>query len=123
MGLPAQTLLLWLAQMLITRPTKLICPVIQGGGLIMHADLNVARNIGQRRAPFIGSVFRSKASVPAKLVRQFSERRVLGTRSGGRGFTADLRLANSHFDGEALNAARISKTQPLPDLVAADSSR
>ena len=123
MGLRAQAVPLWLAQMLITQPTKLICPVIQGGGLIMHADLNVARNIGQRRAPSIGSVFRSKASVLAELVRQFSERRVLGTRSGGRGSTADPRLANAHSDGETPNAARISKTQLLPDLVAVESSR
>ena len=48
-------------------------------GSTMNADVNAARNIRQRRALPIGSVFQSKASVLAELVRQFRERRVFST--------------------------------------------
>ena len=88
-------------------------------GQRMHADVNAARNIGWRRALPIGSVFQSKASVLADLVRQFGERRVLSTRSGGRGSTADPRSTNPYFGGERTKSARMSKSRLLPDLVAA----
>jgi putative transposase len=83
----------------------------------MHADVNAARNIGQRRALSIGSVFQSKASVLAELVRQFSERRVRSTRSGGRGSTADPRLHNPYFGAEMRSAARMSGQTRVANLV------
>lgn len=89
----------------------------------MHADVNATRNIGLRRALPIGSVLQSKASVLADLVRQFSERRVRSTRSGGRGSTADPRSTNPYFGGERTKSARMSKAVPLPDLVAAELTR
>lgn len=88
-------------------------------GSTMHADVNAARNIGQRRALFIGSVFQSKAAVLAELVRQFGERRVRSTRSGGKGSTADPRSTNPYFGGTNPITARMSrKVKPLPDSVA-----
>ena len=84
----------------------------------MHADVNAARNIGRRRASPIGSVFQSKAAILAESVRRFGERRVLGTRSGGRGSTADPRSTNPYFGGEKPTATRMSKARPLPDLAA-----
>ena len=51
------------------------------------------------------SVFQSQASILAELVRQFRKRRVPGTRSGGKVFTADSRLHNPYFGGETRNAA------------------
>ena len=84
-------------------------------GQQMNADVNAARNIGQRRALSIGSVFQPKASVLAELVRQFRERRVLSSRSGGRGSTADPRLHNAYFDGVTCNAARMSGQTKAPD--------
>ena len=88
----------------------------------MHADVNAARNIGQRRALSIGSVFRSKASVLDELVRQFNERRVRSTRSGGRGSTADPRLHNQYFGMETRSVARISGQTRAPDVVLATST-
>ncbi|MGF1606247.1 MAG: RNA-guided endonuclease InsQ/TnpB family protein, partial [Rhodothalassiaceae bacterium] len=44
-------------------------------GNVMHADLNAARNIGERRALSIDSAFQGKAAVLADLVRRFGERR------------------------------------------------
>ena len=38
-------------------------------GREMHADLNAASNVGERRARLIGSVFQSKAAILAELVR------------------------------------------------------
>ena len=92
-------------------------------GQRMHADVNAARNIGRRRASPIGSVFQSKAAILAESVPRFNERRVLGARSGGRGSTADPRLANPYFSGEKPTAARMSKARPLPDLVAVELTR
>lgn len=86
-------------------------------GSKMHADLNAARNIGERRALSIGSVFQGKAAVLAELVRRFGERRVFSTRSGGRGSTADPRSSNPYFKGE--RGSDVVDTQPLQDLVAA----
>ena len=89
----------------------------------MHADVNAARNIGQRRALPIGSVFQSKASVLAELVRQcgerrvFSERRVRRTRSGGRGSAADPRSTNPYFGGTNPITARMSGQTKVPNLV------
>lgn len=87
-----------------------------------QADVNAARNIGQRRALSIGSVFQSKVSILTELVRQFRERRVLSTRSGGRGSTADPRLSNPYLDGETRNAARMSGQTRAPDLVLTTST-
>ena len=92
-------------------------------GSTMHADVNAARNIRQRRALSIGSVFQSKASVLAELVRQFSERRARSARSSGRGSTADPRSTNPYFGGERAKSARMSKAKPLQDLVAATLTR
>ena len=86
-------------------------------GSTMHADVNAARNIGQRRALSIGSVFQSKASVLAELVRQFRERRVRSTRSGGRGSTADPRSRNPYFGGTNPITARMSGQTKVPNLV------
>ncbi|WP_298221917.1 hypothetical protein, partial [Acidocella sp.] len=80
--------------------------------------VNAARNIGRRRASPIGSVFPSKAAILAESVRRFGERRVLGTRSGGRASTADPRSTNPYFGGTNPITARMSKARPLPDLVA-----
>lgn len=92
-------------------------------GNTMHADVNAARNIRSRPASPIGSVFATKASVLADLVRQFSERRVFQTRSGGRGATADPRSTNPYFGAERTKSARMSKARLLPDLVAAEPTR
>jgi len=89
----------------------------------MHADVNAARNIGRRRASPIGSVFQSKAAILAESVRRFNGRRVLSTRSGGWGSTADPRLTNPYFGGEKPTAARMSKARPLPNLVPAELTR
>ena len=89
----------------------------------MHADVNAAWNIGQHTALSIGSVFQSNASILAEPVRQFRKRRVPGTRSGGRGSTADPRLHNPYFGGETTKTTQVSKTQRLPDLVAVELSR
>ncbi len=91
-------------------------------GTQMHADVNAARNIGQRRALSIGSVFQSKASILAELVRQFRERRGLSTRSGGRGSTADPRLHNPYFGAEKGNAAPMSGQTKVPHLVLATAT-
>ncbi len=89
-------------------------------GSRMHADVNASRNIGERRALSIGSVFQSKAAILAELVSRFSKRRVFSTRSGGSGSTADPRLTNPYFGGEKPALARMSrKAKPLPGLVAA----
>lgn len=88
-------------------------------GKTMHADLNAARNIGARRAPAIGSVFQGKAAVLTELVRQFGERRVFSTRSGGRGSTTDPRLSNPYFRGKVGRGSDVARTQPSQDLVAA----
>ena len=69
-------------------------------GLHLHADVNAARNTGPHRAPSIGSVFQSKASILAERVRRFTERRVLSPRSGERGSTTDRRWHNSYFGAE-----------------------
>jgi len=65
-----------------------------------HADLNAAKNIGQRRTMPIGSLFQRKAAVLAGLVSGFSERRIRAygpCRTGSRGAPADPRLINSYF--------------------------
>ena len=71
-------------------------------GREMHADLNAASNVGERRARLIGSVFQSKAAVLAELVRGFGERRMRAygpCRTGSRGAPADPRLSNPYFGG------------------------
>ena len=81
-------------------------------GHIKHADLNAAPNIGQRRALAIGSVFQSKASVLAEVVRAFGERRVRSMRpgrTGSRGAPADPRQTNPYFGGVPLSVVRSSK--------------
>ena len=84
----------------------------------MHADVNAARNIGQRRALSIGSVFQSKVAILAELVRQFSERRGFSARPGGRGSTADPRRTNSYFGGTRTTAARMAgQTTRASDFV------
>lgn len=77
-----------------------------------HADLNAAPNIGERRALPIGSVFQSKASVLAEVVRAFGERRVRSMRpgrTGSRGAPADPRQTNPYFGGVPLSVVRSSK--------------
>ena len=91
-------------------------------GQRMHADVNATRNIGSRRAASIGSVFAAKASVLADLVRQFGERRVFSTRSGGRGSTADPRSTNPYFGGGRTKSARMSCQTAAPDVVLATSN-
>ena len=83
----------------------------------MNADVNAARNIRQRRASPIGSVFQSKAAILAESVRRFGERRVLGTRSGGRGSTADPRSTNPYFGGTNPITARMAGQTKAPNLV------
>lgn len=85
----------------------------------MHADLNAAWNIGERRALPIGSVFQGKTAILAELVRRFGERRVYSTRSGGRGSTADPRSSNSCFKSKVERGSDVAKTQPSQDFVAA----
>ncbi|WP_073211981.1 RNA-guided endonuclease InsQ/TnpB family protein [Acidocella aminolytica] len=91
-------------------------------GSTLHADVNAARNIGQRRALSIGSVFQSKASVLTELVRQLGERRVHSTRSGGKGSTADPRLSNPYFGGGKPISVRMSGQTTAPDMVLAMST-
>jgi putative transposase len=77
-----------------------------------HADLNAASNIGERRALPIGSVFQSKASVLAEVVRAFGERRVRSMRpgrTGSRGAPADPRQTNPYFCGGPLAVVRSSE--------------
>lgn len=98
-------------------------------GHTKHADLNAAPNIGQRRALAIGSVFQSKASVLAEVVRAFGERRVRSLRpgrTGSRGAPADPRTTNPYFGGVSLAVVRSSerreasvKSATTPALVAA----
>ena len=57
----------------------------------MHADLNAARNTGERHALSIGCVFQAKAAILTEPVHRFSERRAHSARSDGRGFTTDPR--------------------------------
>ena len=83
----------------------------------MHADVNAARNIRKRRALSIGYVFQLKASVLAELARQFSERMVRSTRSGGRGSTADPRSTNPYFGGTNPITARMVGQTKAPNLV------
>ena len=84
-----------------------------------HADLNAARNIGQRRALAIGSVFQGKAAVLTDLVRQFGERRIHAIRSGERGATVDPRQSNPYFKDKDRRGSNVANTQPSQDLVAA----
>lgn len=88
-------------------------------GHVMHADLNAARNIGERRALPIGSVFQGKAAILAELVRRFGERRVIMTRSGGRGSTTDPRSSNPCFKGKVERGSDVAESEPSQDLVAA----
>ena len=88
-------------------------------GHVMHADLNAARNIGERRALPIGSVFQGKAAILAELVRRFGERRVFMTRSGGRGSTNDPRSSNPCFKGKVERGSDVAESEPSQDLVAA----
>lgn len=88
----------------------------------MHADVAAARNIGQRRALPIGSVFQSKASILAELERRFSERRVLSTLSCGKSSAADPRLHIPYFGMEKSNAARTSGQSKAPNRVLATST-
>jgi len=74
-----------------------------------HADLNAARNIGQRRALPIGSLFQRKAAVLANLVRDFGERRIRThgpCRSGSCSTPADPRLTNPYFNEVLPGAVR-----------------
>lgn len=88
----------------------------------MHAEGNAARNIGERRADSIGSVYRPKAAILDELVRRFVERQTgafRSVRSGGRGSTADPRLSNPYFKG-LVHVARISRgTMALLHVVVA----
>ena len=76
-------------------------------GHSMHADVNAARNIGERRALPMGSVFQTKVAVLAELVRRFGgwdrERP-----TGGNGSTADPRLSNSYFGRRGFDVAHVS---------------
>jgi putative transposase len=81
-------------------------------GHTKHADLNAAPNIGRRRALAIGSVFQSKASVLAEVVRAFGERRARSMRpgrTGSRGAPADPRTTNPYFGGVPLPVVRSSE--------------
>lgn len=91
-------------------------------GQRMHADVNATRNIGSRRAAPIGSVFATKAAVFVELVRQFGERRVFSTRSGGRGSTADPRSTNPYFGGAKPITVRMSRQTAAPDVVLTTST-
>jgi putative transposase len=88
-------------------------------GKRMRADLNAARNIGERRARAIGSAFRGKVAVLAEPVHRFGERRVHSTRSGGRGSTADPRRSNPYFKGKDKRGSDVANARPSQDLVAA----
>jgi len=91
----------------------------------MHADLNAASNIRERRARLIGSVFQSKAAVLADLVRGFGERRMRAygpCRTGSRGAPADPRLTNPYFGGARPVASRVSSQTAALDLVLATST-
>jgi len=74
-----------------------------------HADLNAAKNIGQRRALSIGSLFQGKAAVLANIVRDFGERRIRAygpCRTGSCSTPADPRLTNSYFKGISSSVVR-----------------
>ena len=91
----------------------------------MHADLNAASNVGERRARLIGSVFRSKAAVLAELVRGFGARRMRAYgphQTESRGAPADPRLSNPYFGGAKSVASRVSGQTAAPDLVLATST-
>ena len=94
----------------------------------MHADLNAASNVGERRARPIGSVFQRKDAVLAEVVRAFGERRVRSMRpgrTGSRGAPADPRQTNPYFGGAPLAVVRSAerreasvKSGTTPALVA-----
>ena len=75
----------------------------------LHADLNAAQSIKQRRALPIGSVFQSKAVVLAELVRQFRERH-----TGSRDAPADPRLTNPYFNKALEVKVRLSRRRKTP---------
>lgn len=94
-------------------------------GNVLHADLNAASNIGERRARPIGSVFQSKAAVLAELVRGFGERPTPAygpCRTGSRGAPADPRLSNPYFGGARSATSRMSGQTTAPDLVLTTST-
>lgn len=80
----------------------------------------MTRRIPRRK--YRGSVFQSQASILAELVRQFRKRRMPGTRSGGKGSTADPRLHDPYFRGETPNAVRMSGQTRAPSLVLTTST-
>ena len=69
-------------------------------GHTKHADLNAAENIWKRRALLPNSLFQSKASVLAELVKVFTldhPRPLCERPAGSRGAPADPRLTNPYF--------------------------
>ena len=87
--------------------------VLGDGGDADAPDASAAAGMGARDLP---------DRVLAELVRQFRERRVLSTRSGGRGSTAAPRLHNPYFGAEKSSAARISGQTKAPHLVLATAT-
>lgn len=92
-------------------------------GHTKHADLNAARNIGERRALPIGSVFQSKHAVLGHLVATFVARHPMSERrpglsrfgrSGQRGLPADPRTTNPCFGKVPPAVVRSSERREAP---------
>lgn len=77
-------------------------------GHTMHADLNAAANISQRRALPGGGLYTSKAATLAGCVRAFGERKVGAVRGpnrpGDKGVPDDPRVTNPYFAAEMAKA-------------------
>ncbi len=68
-----------------------------------------------------GAVYRFR--VPVECVNPCGTGAPVPQANGGMGFTADPRLHNLYFGGETPDAAQVSKTRRLPDLVAVELTR
>ncbi|MEY4238501.1 MAG: hypothetical protein RL339_1102, partial [Pseudomonadota bacterium] len=90
----------------------------------LHADLNAARNVRERRALPSGSRFEGKAAILAELVCGFGARTVTAQRrgrTGDQGASADPRLTNPYFGWARSAAVRSTgsrKTAKSPELPA-----
>ena len=94
-------------------------------GREMHADLNAASNVGERRARLIGSVFQSKAAVLAELVRGFGERRMRAlwpVSNREQGCPRRPAIVQSLLRWARPAASRVSGQTAAPDLVPATST-
>ena len=104
----------------LNRPSQVLFRCLWCGHTL-HADCNAARNIGQRRASPIGSVFQRKDAILEEVVRAFLKRKVRALRSGrtgatgrdaDRGCSADPRLTNPYFGRMRPVTVRTSPTPP-----------